>query len=327
MTIPKPKEQSIPAAGNLGKASLLLALLGLSLYSTKFIEAILAALSPHGAVWEQLLKWSVVGLLGLLNGVLLVALDILAHEAVHRVLVRSAFWNELWGGVCAALLLVPFNANRQFHLAHHRYTHQPGRDPESILFGRPFWAALTIGSVMGLGEQYRILATNILGMGERSAVRRAVLDVVFLAVIGTTYFVLLPALGISLTLAVFPAIALTPLVFAFRGISDHYGLPAIVGEAGQQSDALDVPETIESAARLGRQPKIIARVVLTSFWLEWLWSHFNYHEIHHRYPYLSHRYLPQVFMATRHQHPYVVVRGYGRSLLNLRKCSYFQNRP
>jgi hypothetical protein len=45
--------------------------------------------------------------------------------------------------------------------------------------------------------------------------------------------------------------------------------------------------------------------------------------VHHRYPYLSHCYLPQVFAATRDRHPYFVVRGYWRSLLNLRKRSYY----
>jgi hypothetical protein len=45
--------------------------------------------------------------------------------------------------------------------------------------------------------------------------------------------------------------------------------------------------------------------------------------VHHRYPYLSYIYLPQVFAATRDREPYLVVRGYWRSLLNLRKLSYY----
>jgi hypothetical protein len=45
--------------------------------------------------------------------------------------------------------------------------------------------------------------------------------------------------------------------------------------------------------------------------------------VHHKYPYLSHRYLPQVFAATQARHPYFVVRGYWRSLLDLRRRRYY----
>ena len=323
MTIPKPKEQRIPTADNLRKACLLLALLGLSTYSTKFIDVVFALPSPHSALWVLPLKWSVVVLLALLDAVLLIGLGVLGHDAVHRVLFRSAFWNDLWGGMCAALLLLPFNANRQFHLRHHRYAHQPGRDPENSIFDRPFWAAMTIGSVIGTVDQYRIVATNLLQWGKRSTAGGALMDVLFLGLTGTTYFVLLPALDISLTLTVLPVLVLTPLIFAFRAISDHYGIPAIVRKAGQQSHTPSVTETIERAERPGRQPEVTGWVVLAPLWLEWLWSHVNYHEVHHRYPYLSHCHLPLVFRATRHEYPYLVVLGYWRSLLNLRKCSYF----
>ena len=232
MTIPKPKEQRIPTADNLCKACLLLALLGLSTYSTKFIDVVFAAPSAHSALWVLALKWSVVALFALLDAMLLIGLAVLGHDAVHRVLFRSAFWNDLWGGMCAALLLLPFNANRQFHLRHHRYAHQPGRDPENRIFDRPFWAAMTIGSVIGIVDQYRIVATNLLQWGKRSRAGGALMDVLFLGLTGTTYFVLLPALDISLTLTVLPVLVLTPLVFAFRAVSDHYGIPAIVRKAG-----------------------------------------------------------------------------------------------
>ena len=64
-------------------------------------------------------------------------------------------------------------------------------------------------------------------------------------------------------------------------------------------------------------------VVLTAPWLEWLWSHVNYHEVHHKYPYLSHNHLPRVFEATRAHHPYLVVHGYWRSLGLLKKRRYY----
>jgi fatty acid desaturase len=62
--------------------------------------------------------------------------------------------------------------------------------------------------------------------------------------------------------------------------------------------------------------------VLTPQRLQWLWSHVNFHEVHHKYPYLSHKYLPQAFEASRNQYPYLVVNGYWRSLLDVRKHDY-----
>ena len=51
----------------------------------------------------------------------------------------------------------------------------------------------------------------------------------------------------------------------------------------------------------------------------------NYHEVHHKYPYLSHRYLPQVFDATRTRDSYLLVRGYWLSLANLRQREYYSS--
>jgi fatty acid desaturase len=62
---------------------------------------------------------------------------------------------------------------------------------------------------------------------------------------------------------------------------------------------------------------------LTPQWLQWLWSHVNYHEVHHKYPYRSHQYLAQAFEASRNRYPDLVVNGYWRSLLNVRKHNYY----
>lgn len=64
------------------------------------------------------------------QGVLLVFLFTLEHECTHKTPFASPRLNEAVGHVAGALLLVPFRWFRYFHLAHHRWTHQPGRDPE-----------------------------------------------------------------------------------------------------------------------------------------------------------------------------------------------------
>ena len=69
-------------------------------------------------------------LLLLPHGILLAFLFCLLHEAVHRTPFRSAWLNgaAAWGAGLAVIL--PPAWFRHFHLAHHRHTHDPERDPE-----------------------------------------------------------------------------------------------------------------------------------------------------------------------------------------------------
>ena len=62
------------------------------------------------------LKWTLAAAMGVWSCLLLTGMGILAHDGVHRVLFRNPFWNELGGGLLSALALLPFYANRQFHL-------------------------------------------------------------------------------------------------------------------------------------------------------------------------------------------------------------------
>jgi len=64
------------------------------------------------------------------QGVLIVALFMLEHEATHRTPFRSAALNDWAGRVAGFLLLLPFEWFRYFHLAHHRWTNIEGKDPE-----------------------------------------------------------------------------------------------------------------------------------------------------------------------------------------------------
>lgn len=64
------------------------------------------------------------------QGVVLVFLFTLEHEATHRTPFASGWLNEVAGYVCGFLLLLPFGWFRLFHLAHHRWTNLAGLDPE-----------------------------------------------------------------------------------------------------------------------------------------------------------------------------------------------------
>jgi fatty acid desaturase len=64
------------------------------------------------------------------QGVLIVFLFTLEHEATHRTPFASRLLNEAVGHVCGLMLLLPFLWFRYFHLAHHRWTNIAGLDPE-----------------------------------------------------------------------------------------------------------------------------------------------------------------------------------------------------
>ena len=69
-------------------------------------------------------------LLMLPEGILLVFLFTLLHETVHDTPFRSRALNRAAGTLCGLLLLLPPVWFRWFHLAHHRFTQRPGKDPE-----------------------------------------------------------------------------------------------------------------------------------------------------------------------------------------------------
>jgi len=323
--IPSPKDQVIPAAENLFKALFLLALLFVSFALTQQGVSALASGTLSG--WLAVgLKWALIIGMAVWHGVLLLGLGVLAHDAVHKVLFRSLYWNELWGGLLSAFTLVPFYTNRQIHLTHHGYAHQPGLDPENEMHDHSLLFAATIGSLVGLYMHYRIILINTLRITDRRYTGRVIKDLLFVAIAGTVYFGLVPAFGISVWVTVVPMISVFPLVFAWRALSDHYAIPAIERAAKKKEDILDTDEDAWHRDREKRKREVTGWVVLTHPWLEWLWSHVNYHEVHHKYPWLSHRYLPQVFAATRDSQPYLVVKGYWRSLFNLRHRQYYATR-
>jgi len=74
-----------------------------------------------GPLWWALLP---------VQGVLIVFLFTLEHEATHKTPFANEALNEWVGRIAGFLLLLPFTWFRYFHLAHHRWTNIPGRDPE-----------------------------------------------------------------------------------------------------------------------------------------------------------------------------------------------------
>lgn len=84
------------------------------------------------------------------QGVLLVFLFTLEHEATHKTPFAHPGLNEAVGRICGFVLLLPFEWFRYFHLAHHRWTNLAGRDPELAGAGKPETLRQWLWHVSGL---------------------------------------------------------------------------------------------------------------------------------------------------------------------------------
>jgi fatty acid desaturase len=71
------------------------------------------------------------------QGVLLVFLFTLEHECTHRTPFATPWLNEAVGFLAGLVILQPFQWFRAFHLAHHRFTNDPERDPELLSGAKP----------------------------------------------------------------------------------------------------------------------------------------------------------------------------------------------
>ena len=322
--VPAPGEQTIPSVENFLKAAVLVAAMLVSFCAAQFGAEAIEAKVP--LPWlATAIKWLWIAVMGVWNCMLLTGMGILAHDAVHRVLFRTPFSNELGGGLLSALAMLPFYANRQFHLTHHSHAHQPGLDPENEMHDHPFLYSASVGSALALYIQYRNLAQNFLRIGDPPYAARAIRDLLLLFAAALFYFVLVPALGLSLALTVVPMLLALLPVFAWRALSDHYGVPAAERASDRQEVLEAGPHDWERDAAKRRR-EVTGWVVLTSPWLEWLWSHVNYHEVHHKFPWLSHVHLKAAFEATHGHEPYLVVGGYWRSLFNIARGRYYETR-
>nr|MDJ0896133.1 fatty acid desaturase [Alphaproteobacteria bacterium] len=96
----------------------------------------------------------------LIHGVVLTFLFAPLHECIHRTAFRSRWLNDTVAEATGFLLLLPPRWFRAFHMAHHRYTQDPDRDPELArppvagiaaylwrLSGLPFWQDAIVGLV------------------------------------------------------------------------------------------------------------------------------------------------------------------------------------
>lgn len=85
-----------------------------------------------------------------IQGIFLVFLFTLQHECTHKTPFKSPRLNEFIGHICGVVLLQPFQWFRYFHLAHHRHTNDPARDPELTSGAKPTTWRAYIWHISGL---------------------------------------------------------------------------------------------------------------------------------------------------------------------------------
>ena len=107
------------------------------------------------------------GLALLPHGILMVFLFTLSHECTHATPFRQPWISNMVGHAIAPVLLLPFIWFRYFHLAHHRHTNDPKRDPELAGGGRPETWPAYLRHLTGWGywsANARVLWANAFGV-------------------------------------------------------------------------------------------------------------------------------------------------------------------
>lgn len=121
-----------------------------------------AILAVAGLIAAEVPGW---WLLLPVQGVLVIFLFTLEHEATHRTPFRTVWLNDWVGRLCGLLLVLPFEWFRAFHMAHHRWTNLPGKDPE-LAGPKPETRAAWVWHVSGLPywmSELRLMAALVLG--------------------------------------------------------------------------------------------------------------------------------------------------------------------
>lgn len=171
----------------------------------------------------------------LVHGVLLVFLFPPLHECVHRTAFRTVWINKAVAEVCGFLLLLPPRWFTAFHMAHHRFTQDPDRDPE-LASPKPTTLLGYLYLLTGLEYWYRMIR-GLLGraaghapgafLDSRSRRRSIVEARIYLAL----YAAIAAVSALTdprpvLVLWIGPALLGQPFLRAYL-LSEHWGCPSV----------------------------------------------------------------------------------------------------
>jgi fatty acid desaturase len=125
-----------------------------------------------GWIWSSAPFWQLVLLpysLALIN------LFMPLHESIHSTAFRTAWLNRLVAFICGLIVVIPPVWFRYFHFEHHRFTHDPERDPE-LAYAKPGSMIAYLIYLTGMSiwlSLFRGLVLNALGKGADNFVPQA----------------------------------------------------------------------------------------------------------------------------------------------------------
>jgi fatty acid desaturase len=215
------------------------------------------------------------------QGILLTFLFTLEHEATHRTPFAQDWLNDAVGRLCGLVLVLPFVWFRYFHLAHHRWTNQPGNDPELAspkpetrrqwlwhVSGLPYWAA-----------QLRLMASPSLGRDRQpwlpaTAMPRIVQEVRGMAVLYLMALATLTQSDVLLWVWIVPMLLGQPFLRVYL-LAEHGECPFVAN-------------MLENS-----------RTTFTTALVRFLAWNMPYHAEHHSYPTVPFHQLPALHEAIK----------------------------
>jgi fatty acid desaturase len=225
-------------------------------------------------------SWAVLPAMALL-GLVEIALFTPLHESTHRTPFRSLWLNRTAGWFAGFVLVLPPEGFRLFHLAHHRHTQDPQRDPELLgarpltrarylwlLTGLPYWASQTQGLIRTAAGQAE---APWIGSAKRPAVIRE----------ARFYLALYLLLAVTLIW--------TPLALLLWGVPVLLGQPVL--RAVLMAEHRGCPETDDRMAN--------TRTTLASRAFGLLFWNANLHSEHHFAPGVPFHALPRLHALLR----------------------------
>ncbi len=228
-------------------------------------------------------------------GILQVFLFTLLHETVHRTPFQSVWLNRLVGRVCSFILILAADWFRYFHLAHHRFTQEPDRDPE-LAEPKPETIRQYVLHVSGLGVwrgQITALIRNAVwanrddfvpGRGKAKVMREArTMVAVYLALLAGSVWA---GSTVLLWTWIVPLLLGQPFLRLYL-LAEH-GRCAFVANMFENT-----------------------RTTFTNRFVRWLAWNMPYHAEHHAYPAVPYHRLPAFHARTR-EHLLETEDGYAR---------------
>ncbi len=217
------------------------------------------------------------------------------HETIHRTAFRSEWLNTAVATVCGFAVLIAPHWFRYFHFAHHRFTHEPGRDPE-LEAGKPetlrAYLLYVSGGPVWVGN-LKVLITNALGRRDDPFVpARARAKVVREA---------------RLFLCAYAGVLAVSLALQSAALLWVWVLPALLGQPFMRLYLLAEHTRCPHVANMLQN----TRTTFTNRFVRFIAWNMPYHIEHHAYPAVPFHKLPQFHQVIKDELG-CTQRGYAR---------------